>query len=114
MQIFVKQGMSVSQRRNVMWRADPLLGQRPRNKQRDNSCCFVTAGKHVNDIRATARQPPISTIEEMLGAVFTVGSAPELYNEELRPAQLEFREFSCGILAGQEGSERGKLKNLHC
>jgi hypothetical protein len=24
------------------------------------------------------------------------------------------REFSCGILAGQEGPELGKLKNLHC
>jgi hypothetical protein len=24
------------------------------------------------------------------------------------------RVFSCGIFAGQEGPESGKLKNLHC
>jgi hypothetical protein len=29
-----------------------------------------------NDIRAIARQPPIKTIEEILDAVFPVGSAP--------------------------------------
>jgi hypothetical protein len=48
--------------------------------------CLVTAGKHVNNIRALARQPPITTIE-LLGAVFSVGSAPRLYNEEPRPTE---------------------------
>jgi hypothetical protein len=28
--------------------------------------CLVTAGKHVNNIRAIARQPPITTIEKLL------------------------------------------------
>jgi hypothetical protein len=43
---------------------------------------LVTAGKHVNNNRAVARQPPITTIEELLEAVFSVESAPRLYNEE--------------------------------
>jgi hypothetical protein len=50
--------------------------------------CLVTAGKHVNDIRAIARQPPTTTIEKLLKAVFSVGSSPRLYNENLRPAEL--------------------------
>jgi hypothetical protein len=49
--------------------------------------CLVTAGKHINNIQAIARQPPITTIEELLRAVFSVGSAPGLYNEDPRPAQ---------------------------
>jgi hypothetical protein len=38
--------------------------------------CLVTAGKLVNDIRATVRQQSIITIEGSLKAVFPVGSAP--------------------------------------
>jgi hypothetical protein len=76
--------------------------------------CLVTTHKHVNSTRAIVRQPSITTIEELLNAVFSVRSAPELYNEDPRPAQRELREFSCGIFAGQGGPERGKLKNLHC
>jgi hypothetical protein len=49
--------------------------------------CLVAAGKHVNDIRAIARQPSITTIGEKLGAVFSVGSAPGLYNEDPGPVQ---------------------------
>jgi hypothetical protein len=49
--------------------------------------CLVTVGKHVNNVLAIARQPSISTIEELLGTVFVVGSAPGLYKEEARPAQ---------------------------
>jgi hypothetical protein len=48
--------------------------------------CLATAEKHVNDIRAIARQPPI-TIEKLLEAVFSVGSAPRLYSENSRPAE---------------------------
>jgi hypothetical protein len=33
-------------------------------------------------------QPPITTIEELLGAVFSVGSAPRLYKKDPRPAEL--------------------------
>jgi hypothetical protein len=29
-------------------------------------------------------------------------------------AKVEGWQFSCGIFAGQEGSESRKLKNLHC
>jgi hypothetical protein len=41
--------------------------------------CLVAAGKHVNDIRAIVRQPPITT-EKLLEAAFSVGSAPRLYS----------------------------------
>jgi hypothetical protein len=37
---------------------------------RRNMRCLIAAGKHVNDIRAIVRQPPITTIEKLLGAVF--------------------------------------------
>jgi hypothetical protein len=48
--------------------------------------CLVAASKHVNDIRATARQPTITT-EKLLEAVFSVRSAPRLYSEDSRPAE---------------------------
>jgi hypothetical protein len=50
-------------------------------------CYFVTIGKHVRDIRAISRQPPITKIERLLDAVFSVGSAPMLYIEDPRPAE---------------------------
>jgi hypothetical protein len=34
--------------------------------------CLVTAGKHVNNIRAIAMEPPIETIEGLLKAVFSL------------------------------------------
>jgi hypothetical protein len=39
-----------------------------------------------NDIRIIARQP-IKTIEELLQAVFSVGSTPRLYSEDPRPIE---------------------------
>jgi hypothetical protein len=48
--------------------------------------CLVMADKRVNNIRAIARQSPITT-EELLGAMISVGYAPGLYNEDPRPAQ---------------------------
>jgi hypothetical protein len=54
---------------------------------RKNMRCLVTTGKLVNDIRAIAGQPHITTIEKLLEAVFSVGSAPKLYNENPRPAE---------------------------
>jgi hypothetical protein len=50
--------------------------------------CLVVGGKHVSDIRAVARQPPITTIEKLLEAVFGVGSSLRLYSEDPRPAEL--------------------------
>jgi hypothetical protein len=50
-------------------------------------CCLVAAGKHVNDIQAVARQPPITTIEKLMEAVFTVGSILRLYSKDPRPAE---------------------------
>jgi hypothetical protein len=49
---------------------------------------LVTAGKHVNNIGAIARQPPISTygLQEV---VFSVESAPRLYSEDPRPDEVE-------------------------
>jgi hypothetical protein len=54
--------------------------------ERRNMRCFVTAGKHINNIRAITRQSPI-TIGKLLEAVFSVGSAPRIYNEDPRPAE---------------------------
>jgi hypothetical protein len=51
--------------------------------------CLVTAGKYVNDIRAIARQRPI-TIEKLLESVFSVGSVPRLYSED--PSLAEFSQ----------------------
>jgi hypothetical protein len=47
---------------------------------------LVTAGKHVNDIWAIAKRPPITT-EKLLEEVFSVGSAPRLYSEDPRPGE---------------------------
>jgi hypothetical protein len=49
-------------------------------------CCSVTVGKHVNEIRANGRQPPI-TIEKLLDAMFSFGSSPRLYKEDPRSAE---------------------------
>jgi hypothetical protein len=42
--------------------------------------------KHVKNL-AIDRQRHITTIEELLGAVFSVASAPELCNEDPSPAE---------------------------
>jgi hypothetical protein len=47
--------------------------------------CFVVADKHVNDIRAIVRQPPITIKEKLLEAVFAAGFDPRLYSEDPRP-----------------------------
>jgi hypothetical protein len=39
-----------------------------------------------------ARQPPIETVEELLGVVFSVVSAPTLYNEKIE--KVENRQLS--------------------
>jgi hypothetical protein len=49
--------------------------------------CLVAAGKHVSNIRAIARQPPMTKIRKLLEAVSSVGSAPRLYSEDPRPAE---------------------------
>jgi hypothetical protein len=57
---------------------------------RRNTHCLVTASKHVNDIRAIARQSPM-TIEGLLEAVISIGSTPRLYSEDpgwLKAVQL--------------------------
>jgi bifunctional ADP-heptose synthase (sugar kinase/adenylyltransferase) len=50
-------------------------------------CCLVTADEHVNNNRAIARQPPVTTLEGLLVAVFSVGSVPRLYSENPRPVE---------------------------
>jgi hypothetical protein len=54
---------------------------------RKNMCCLVAVGKHVSDIPTISRQPPIATREELLEAVFSVGSAHRLYSEDPRLAE---------------------------
>jgi hypothetical protein len=49
--------------------------------------CLVTAGKHVKNIRAIPRQPPITKIKGLLEAVFSVESTPSLCSEDRRPAE---------------------------
>jgi hypothetical protein len=56
-----------------------VAGQEPRSEQRDNGCCLITAGKHINNIRAIARKPPITTTEELLETVFSVRLVPSGY-----------------------------------
>jgi hypothetical protein len=48
---------------------------------------LVAAGKHVNDIRAIVKQPPIRTIEGLLETMFSVGSSPRQYRENARSAE---------------------------
>jgi hypothetical protein len=55
---------------------------------RRNMRCLVTTGKHVNSIQAIAKQPPITGVDGLLEAVFSVGSAPRLYSENSRPAEF--------------------------
>jgi hypothetical protein len=51
-------------------------------------CCLVIINKHVNDIRALSRRPPITTVEKVLETVFSVGSVPRLYSEHPWPAEF--------------------------
>jgi hypothetical protein len=62
-------------------RCSTVATQRSREETR-----VVATDKHVNDIRAI-RQPPVTTIEKLLEAVYSVGSAPRLYSEDPRPAE---------------------------
>jgi hypothetical protein len=81
-------------------------------------------GEHVS--AATNAQ---ETIEELLEVTFSVGSAPRLYNEDPKSAEgiiekrwqrdiwqlaIEGVDKSSARAAMTRGSERGKLKNLHC
>jgi hypothetical protein len=59
-------------------------------------CCLVTDGKHVNNIRAIARQLPRTTIGTLLGAVFSVGSVPRLYNEDPRATERNWENSVAG------------------
>jgi hypothetical protein len=55
---------------------------------RRNMRCLITADKHINNTLAIAWQPPVARIEKPLEAVFSVESAPELYSEDPRPAEV--------------------------
>jgi hypothetical protein len=67
----------------LLYRVVPLLC----NDRKREHALLGNAGKHVNDIRAVARQPPTETIEGLLEAVFSVGSALRLCSEDPRPAE---------------------------
>jgi hypothetical protein len=55
-----------------------------------DTCFHATVIRHFrrNDIQSIARQPPMTTIEGLLEAVFSVGSAPRLYNEDKSQAAV--------------------------
>jgi hypothetical protein len=80
---------------------------------RRNMRCLVTVGKHVNNIRAITRQPPI-TIKELFGAVFSVGSVRSIYNEDPRPTQWNLESSVAGYSPDKKDLRVGKLKNLYC
>jgi hypothetical protein len=63
--------------------------------------CFVTAGEHVNNIRAIARQPSMTTIQDLLQAMFPVGVVSGIYNED--PSSAQGRERPC-VEAGSNTS----------
>jgi hypothetical protein len=61
-----------------------------------NMCCLVAASKHINDMQVITRCPPITTIENLIEAVFSVESAPRLYSK----ASGLLTDISCGIFTG--------------
>jgi hypothetical protein len=111
---------------NVMYTA--VAGQRPRSKQRVRPLiCNRRINKRSFLDNGSVNTP--TTTGELLKAVFSVGSAQRLYNEDPRTAELSWKSSS-GVDSWQlpiEGTnkssaraavtrwtERGKLKNLHC
>jgi hypothetical protein len=80
----------------MLWRIDPLLGKDLKTNNK-NKCCLATDSKHVNDIWAIAGQLPITTIAKLLEAVFSVGSTPKLYNEDPRPAELNWDSWESAV-----------------
>jgi hypothetical protein len=79
----------------VLWRVAPLLGK---DHEKEYALrCFVAAGKHGNNIRAIAKQPPITTIENCWRRCFLLG-LPRGYIART-PGGLS--EFSCRIFVGQ-------------
>jgi hypothetical protein len=78
---------------------------------------LVTARKHVNNIRAIARQPPIKIIEELLEVVFSVTSALRLYNEDPRPATqaaVNWVTKTIRRIARKKALERWETKIENC
>jgi hypothetical protein len=59
---------------------------------RRNMCFFVMAGKHVNNIRAIARQTPLTTIEGFLEDMFSVEFSPRLYSKDPKLAACSSAE----------------------
>jgi hypothetical protein len=70
---------------------------------------LVTAGKNVNNIRAIARQPTITTIEGLLEAVFSVVFAPRLY-EDPKPAECSKKKVQPLPFYQRRNNERRKRK----
>jgi hypothetical protein len=75
---------------------------------RRNMSCMEIAGKHVNNIRAIARQPSITTRGTVGGDVScrvrprAIQRGPQAGSRELR------------VQFGHEEPERRKLKNPYC
>jgi hypothetical protein len=59
---------------------------------------LVTAGKHISNTRAIARQPPTTEVDGLSEAMFSVRSAPWLYIEDARQAECSsVVRFQLGI-----------------
>jgi hypothetical protein len=98
--------------------------------------CLATADKHINDIRAIARQPPMKTIEGVLEAMFSVESAPAYFStlkietcssetsvdfqrttrryipEDRTPIPKRLRIHSCRVAVDTENMRRLNRKQL--
>jgi hypothetical protein len=81
-----------------------VAGQRPRSEQRDNGCYLVTVGKHINNIRAISRKPPITTTDKLLETVFSARSVQSGYKED-NFEHLHRDPTSC------RGRRKGKSQN---
>jgi hypothetical protein len=76
---------------------------------------LVEAGKQVNAPRTVARQPPITTIEKLFEAVFSVGSAPRLYSEDPRPAEwVQLRDIHWIVATWAREAEESLLFRSRC
>jgi hypothetical protein len=70
------------------------------------------AGKRVNNIRAIARQPPITTIQKQYKDDDFCWVHIDAILWRPQGDWGELRELSCGIFAGQEGSWRISTVNI--
>jgi hypothetical protein len=68
----------------ILWRIDPLLGRDLKTNEYSHHCAI---GESMNGHLGYGLVNMPATIEELLKAVFSVGSTSRLYTEDPRPAE---------------------------